>query len=142
MVIDNFDIEGVAVLEAETHAPLVVDADAPHAFSVALQFFQAVLRGYPQILDTYRPMQHLQLALRDGLEVHEAGCGIAGKQGLRMRTFECLDHAGNHITRRVKRQWGCRNMGYPGYIYYFGERGAVLPGAALAYASPMAFQTV
>ena len=45
MVIDNLDIEGVATLEPEAHAPLVVDADAVLALAVALERFERLLGG-------------------------------------------------------------------------------------------------
>jgi hypothetical protein len=42
VVIDNFDTPGMAVLPGETHAPLVVDADAVLADAISLQGFQPI----------------------------------------------------------------------------------------------------
>jgi hypothetical protein len=43
MVIDDFHVPCRAFSPDETHAPLVVYADAPLAFTVALEGFQPVL---------------------------------------------------------------------------------------------------
>ena len=37
MVIDDFDIESVALRKAKAHSPLLVDADAPLTFAIALE---------------------------------------------------------------------------------------------------------
>ena len=42
MVIDDLDIERIAILEMEAHAPLVVDANAPLPCAVKRQRFQPV----------------------------------------------------------------------------------------------------
>ncbi len=42
MVVDDFDVVGVLFLPAEADAPLVVDADAVLAATVALQRFKSV----------------------------------------------------------------------------------------------------
>jgi hypothetical protein len=46
MVINNFDIIGVAVPPVEAYPPLIVDPDAPLAFSLADKLFQPVSRRY------------------------------------------------------------------------------------------------
>jgi hypothetical protein len=46
----HLDIRNVAVSPAETDSPLVVDADAEFAISVALQYFQAVPWGNTKVL--------------------------------------------------------------------------------------------
>ncbi len=42
MVIDNFDIPGVAVLPFEADSPLIIDSDAVLAFPVILQLLEAI----------------------------------------------------------------------------------------------------
>jgi hypothetical protein len=44
VVVDDFNVVGVAVNPAETDAPLIVDADAVLAFALALQGFQPIGR--------------------------------------------------------------------------------------------------
>ena len=50
MVIDDLYIEGVATLEPEAHAPLVVDADAVLALAVALERFEPIVGWNAQIV--------------------------------------------------------------------------------------------
>ena len=50
MIIDDLDIESVAVLEAKADAPLVVDADTPSTEPIVLQRFQTIRRRPTQIL--------------------------------------------------------------------------------------------
>jgi hypothetical protein len=92
VVIDDFEVEGIAALEAKTYAPLVVDADALAFLAVALQFFQSVLRGNTQIIDARGTVQHLQFSFGHHPDIHEARYGFSGKQGLRVGAFERLDH--------------------------------------------------
>ena len=42
VVIDDLDIENITAFESKTNSPLFVDADAPFAFFVASQSFQAI----------------------------------------------------------------------------------------------------
>lgn len=42
MVINNFNVKGIAILETEAHAPLVVNAYAPLSGTVVCQCFQLV----------------------------------------------------------------------------------------------------
>jgi hypothetical protein len=60
VVIDDLDIEGITVLETETHAPLVVDADAPLAGAIALQGFEMIGKRLAQVLRTRGAIQVAQ----------------------------------------------------------------------------------
>ncbi len=51
MVVNDFDIEGVAALETETQPPLVIDADAPLTDAAAFQRFESMGRREPQVVD-------------------------------------------------------------------------------------------
>ena len=52
MVIDNFNIEGITAFESKTYSPLIVDADAPLALSVAFQRFQTIGRRRAQVINS------------------------------------------------------------------------------------------
>ena len=69
MVIDDFAITGVAILPAETDAPLVVDPDAPLSGTIAAQCFQAVPRRSSEEVETRGAMKLFQLALCSSLGV-------------------------------------------------------------------------
>jgi len=52
MVINNFNIVGVAVLKAKANPPLLVDADAPLSLAVSCEGFKAVSWRHAQGFDT------------------------------------------------------------------------------------------
>ncbi len=54
MIVDDFDLERGARLEAEADAPLVVDTDAVLAFAIAMERLQMVARRCSQVLENYR----------------------------------------------------------------------------------------
>jgi len=64
MIVGNFHVERVAAFDAETHAPFVVDADAPPPFAIVLQSFQPIRRRQAQILDTHCGVKCIELVLR------------------------------------------------------------------------------
>jgi hypothetical protein len=70
VIIDNPDIMSVAVAPLEADTPLIVDADTPLSFTVAMQFFEAVGRRHPQIRERHRTVQHPELAERDLFAPH------------------------------------------------------------------------
>lgn len=92
MVIDDFHVVRVAVLEPEAQAPLVVDAYASASLPVAFEFLQPVLRWDTQVVELRGTVQHLQLAFGDDPEVHKAPDRRACEEGLGVRAFERLDH--------------------------------------------------
>ena len=57
MVIDDFNVVSVAIFKAETHAPLVVNADAPLSGTVMSQRFKLVGRGKAQIFNALNAIQ-------------------------------------------------------------------------------------
>jgi hypothetical protein len=48
VVIDDLDVEGIAVLETEAHTPLVVDADTPLAGAITSQNLESIGRRVSQ----------------------------------------------------------------------------------------------
>jgi hypothetical protein len=50
MVIDDLDFPSLTVIPAETHPPLLVDADAVLASPVAAQSLQAISRRHGEII--------------------------------------------------------------------------------------------
>jgi len=63
MVVNDFNIEGIAIFEAKADSPLVVDTNTVGASSVALQFFKSIVWRNSKIIDPRRSMQHQELAL-------------------------------------------------------------------------------
>ena len=68
MVIDDLDIEHVAILPSEADAPLLVDADAVLAGAVALECLERVRWGNHQIAQIRSAIEVLQLRARAALD--------------------------------------------------------------------------
>lgn len=82
MVIDDFDIEHIAILESETDSPLIVHADAMLPLAITLQSLQSVARRGAQKIQRDSGLQLRQLAL---------GNGLNGTEAARISAFEqCL----------------------------------------------------
>jgi hypothetical protein len=64
VVVDDLDIEGVAAFETKAQSPLLVDADAPLAGSIAFQGFEAIGRRLAQVSDSGGEMQVLEATHR------------------------------------------------------------------------------
>ena len=62
MVVNDFDVVGIAISPRETDAPLVVDPDAVCSCTVALQRFQMIPRWRLQVFQPLRLMKVQQLA--------------------------------------------------------------------------------
>jgi hypothetical protein len=92
MVIDDLNVVGMAVFEAEAYAPLIVDADAPLPDTVALQLLQSVIGRNAQVFRLFRPVEHRQLAQGHDLNIHETGNPLAVEQGFRVGALERRDH--------------------------------------------------
>jgi len=59
MVIDDLNVVGMAPLEAEAYAPLIVDADTPLPDPVAFQLLQLVIGRNTQVFQLFRPVEPL-----------------------------------------------------------------------------------
>jgi hypothetical protein len=94
MVVNDFDIFGVAVVPQETHTPLIIDTDAPLACSTSPQSLQPVSRRHSQSVDGHGRVQHGELALRNTQKVRGKALGsLPIPHRLRPAPFEALDYA-------------------------------------------------
>lgn len=62
MVINDLNIFGTGLAPAEANSPLVVNPDAPLAFSFAAQPFKTVSWRQTENFDPYRSIQHIQFS--------------------------------------------------------------------------------
>ena len=69
MIVENLDVEGVAVAPAKDDSPLLVDADRVAPLPGSLQCFQAVARRNSEILQLGRIVKIRKLALGDTDEI-------------------------------------------------------------------------
>jgi hypothetical protein len=94
MVIDDFNIVGVAAIPAETDPPLVVDPNTPLAIAVAGKLFQPVTGGNPQEIKRGGTVELPQLTLGYALEIlRQLGRKPAVKQFFGLFAGERSDHA-------------------------------------------------
>ena len=64
MVIADLDLVGVPIFEPEADSPLIVDRDGVLTLPVSLQRMQPVTRRYPEVIQTRRQIDVLELAGR------------------------------------------------------------------------------
>ena len=57
MIIGDFDPMRVAIFPSETHAPLIIDADAVLAFAIAPKLFETIARNRLKVLETSSGME-------------------------------------------------------------------------------------
>jgi hypothetical protein len=70
---------------------LVIDPDAPLAFSITFQGLEPVVRRDPQLLHPDHPVDDCQLSDRNGFDVREPGNPLAIEERLGISTVEGLD---------------------------------------------------
>ncbi len=92
MVIYDRDIESIAILEAKTDTPPIIDANTPLTFTVTTQGFQPITRWDTEVFEFIRVVQHLQFTLCNSDKYFELARTFALEQCLRELALECLDH--------------------------------------------------
>ncbi len=61
MVIDDFDVVGVAIFPCETDSPLIIYPNTVLPGPIVFHFFQSIARRYSQFVDSTRVVQHTEL---------------------------------------------------------------------------------
>jgi hypothetical protein len=94
MIINNFNIVGVAVLKAEANPPLFVDADAPLSGAITHKLFQPVAGRDAQIFHLGGGFNQFELLLR---RLRQGPVKLADSKALEdgggFFIGECLNHA-------------------------------------------------
>jgi hypothetical protein len=97
MVVSDCYIEGIAVDKPKTHAPLVVDANAPLPGPVSVQCFQTVGGGKSQLFHLYRVFKLIQPKYRAAQDVRGQSAGFSGaKQAYGFFVSKAVNHVSNH----------------------------------------------
>ena len=60
MVVDNLDVVGITISPGETDSPVLIDPNAVLSHSIPCQLFQAIGRGYLQIVEGTSVVEHAQ----------------------------------------------------------------------------------
>ena len=102
MVVRDLDIVGVAILEAKTDSPRVVDRDGVLVLAVSFEGMQPIATRDPQIFKARRQVDVLELANRSLENVRREAPRPAGDvERLGLAVGERLDHRLNvicHVT--------------------------------------------
>ena len=69
MVVNDFDIVGIAVVPIETYSPLIVDPNAVEVSTVTLQSLQAVTGRYSKVVEILCVLDDHQFSLGLTLDV-------------------------------------------------------------------------
>jgi hypothetical protein len=101
VIVDDFDIAGVAFAPPEADTPLVVDADAPLAIACAAELLQTVARRGSKVVERDRRIELPQPPQRDPLDIgSESLDRLPSEETLRVGVAETTDHS-RIITHRV-----------------------------------------
>lgn len=101
MVIANLDIVGIAINEAETYPPLIVDGDRVLALSISFKRVEPVTRRHLQIVQARGQIHILQFASSPLCNVGRKPPGLASSVELSSESIrERLDHAAQCTASR------------------------------------------
>ena len=94
MVVDDFGVEYFAVFPHKTHAPLLIDADAVLAFSIALERLEMIARRHCQITNSCCRIEVLELLARPLLNLSvETFDELTAEYRFRPLVLERTDHS-------------------------------------------------
>lgn len=71
MVVDDFNIAGIAVIPDKAQTKLIVESDAVLSHTISAQGFEPIARWRAQKIECCGAVELLQLALRDGVDIDE-----------------------------------------------------------------------
>lgn len=92
VIINNLDVECVAVFETETKPPLIVDSNTVLTIAITFQNFESIARRHPQKIQRRGRIRLCQFALRSSLNRNKALDPKTLCQPLRLLASETLDH--------------------------------------------------
>ena len=93
MIINDLDLEGVAIFPSKTDAPLVINANAVLAGAIALEFLQPVARRDAKVLELLRSVNQAELPQHEAEELGgKAADALTLEQPLRVAVGEAGDH--------------------------------------------------
>jgi len=92
VIVNDLDVDCVAVAEPEADPPTVVDSDAPLAGTVASKHLEPITGWDAEILDTPGAVQHRQLSHRSFLDPAEAPDPLPREQCRRVFATEGPNH--------------------------------------------------
>ena len=105
MVVDNLNFVRVARTPTKANPPLSIDADSVLPGSVSFQLFQAVRRGYTQVIKRRRGVKHAELPKAGALHVSaQSPDRSALEKTFSVSILEALDHTLTITSRAINVQ--------------------------------------
>src|ERR1700730_11040361 len=105
VVIDDLNIDSIALREAKTHSPLVIDSDTPLTLAITLESFQTIRRRRFEVFNLNRRIQlrqsHRSSTANLRGQASRATCRI---EPLSLRIPEGLNHLSQHKRFVYSRQ--------------------------------------
>ena len=95
VIIDNLDLEGVAVAPPKTDPPLVVDANAVLAGAITFELLQTVTGWDAEVCELLGGVHHAELPEHESVKLGgEAPDAFTLEQPFRIAIGEARDHCG------------------------------------------------
>ena len=93
MIIRHFDLVRIAILPLKADAPLIVNSNTILSLAVAMQFFQPIAGGHPDILKRLRSVQNQQLPEGSAAQLMgESFDWFTKEDSFRLSVTEASDH--------------------------------------------------
>lgn len=95
MVVNDLDLERIAVLPAETNSPLIIDADAVLSGSITTELLEPIPGRHAQIRKCFRGINRDELTQHRAQQVGRVATHrLAAEERLGVSVAEALDHTG------------------------------------------------
>jgi hypothetical protein len=96
MVINDFNVKGIAIVPFKANPPLFIYFDAALTFPIAFQQLQMVCRRNSQVVYYACPVQHAELSKSHALNIIRKLRKDPAKYLFGLFAFERLDHGTNN----------------------------------------------
>jgi hypothetical protein len=93
VIVNDFDLEGIAIPPLKADPILVNDTQAPLSFPIAFKLLQSVSRRFDQLLDCGNGVNLAEFAQRDALKRRISATVPVMKDFFRFLVDERTDHA-------------------------------------------------
>lgn len=92
VIINDFNVVGIAIMPAKTDAPLIIDADAVLSLSVTREYFQTIARRDSQFTNLRNLIQMIKLAKSNTCDGCPSPALLFPEQVGGLVAFEVTDH--------------------------------------------------
>jgi hypothetical protein len=111
VIVCDLYVRGITILPSEADAPLIINADAVLALTVAAQLLQPVSLDCCQVTQSMGRVEHLKFPLCRPLYRLKSPDPLPIEQAFRIGRAEGLDHTDDDIIHRIKCKALNRNGG-------------------------------